>query len=598
MTQRGQARFRSGIWRIGCVPAVAAALVWPQLACGQAVQPPTREELNVGRPAAPQPRQNRLTVEGGLERGPCPLAEPQFANVRVTFSNVEFSGLPGVPAGALDAAWRDLAGREVPIASLCEVRDRASAILREEGYLVAVQVPPQRIETNGTVRMDVLAAKLVEVELRGDTGPSGKLIAAHLNNLTGRPWFNTHEAERELLLLGDLPGYDVRLTLRSAQRAPGEVVGVVQIVRRPIELVVGVQNLGSRQTGREGGFAEVAFNDLFGLGDRTTVSFYNTFDWSEQHILRASHELALNADGLRLGGSILYGRSRPSIAGGGFRSETVAGEIHVTDALVRSQATSLYGTGGLEVIDQKLSFGGTPLSNDKLRVVYGRLDYQAVDAASIRGAGGYTSREPRWRGAAQLELRQGIDALGASPACDPVAVCLPPNVGLSNLSADPTAFVARLQGVFEFRPIPRLTLAVSPVAQVAGSALLSYEQISFGSYTVGRGLDPGVVLGDDGIGTSIELRYGSLFPQKRNGLAFEPFVFVDYAKGWIHDRGLNPDPRDVLTAGGGVRARWSDHLDAAVTLAAPLQRAGYQTKRGPARLLFAITARLVPWGDR
>jgi len=580
------------------VHAAVAALAWPQLASAQAVQPPSREELNVGRPAAPQPQQNRLTVEGGLERGPCPLAEPQFANVKVTFSNVEFDGLPGVPASMLDSAWRDLAGREVPIASLCEVRDRASAILREGGYLVAVQVPPQRIETSGTVKMDVLAAKLVEVELRGDTGPSSKLIASHLNSLTGRPWFNTHEAERELLLLGDLPGYDVRLTLRSAQRAPGEVVGVVQIVRRPIELVVGVQNLASRQTGREGAFAEVAFNDLLGLGDRTTVSYYNTFDWSEQHILRAAHDLALNANGLRLGGSVLYGRTRPSIAGGAFRSETVAGEIHLTDALVRSEASSFYATGGLEIVDQRLSFGGTPLSDDKLRVVYARLDHQAVDPASMRGVGGYTSREARWRSAAQLELRQGIDALGASPACNPVAICLPPNVGLSNLSADPTAFVARFQGVFEYRPVPRLTLAVSPVAQLAGSPLLSYEQISFGSYTVGRGLDPGVVLGDDGIGTSVELRYGSLFPRQRNGFAFEPFVFLDYAKGWIHDRGLNPDPRDVLTTGGGMRARWSDHLDAALTFAAPLQRAGYQTKRGPARLLFTITARLVPWGDR
>lgn len=197
-----------------------------------------------------------------------------------------------------------------------------------------------------------------------------------------------------------------------------------------------------------------------------------------------------------------------------------------------------------------------------------------------------------------MELRQGIDALGASSDCDPIAACLPPHVGLSNFSADPTAFVARLQGIFEFRPLPRVTVAISPLAQISGSALLSYEQVSFGSYTIGRGLDPGVVLGDDGIGTSIELRYGSLFPQQRQGVAFEPFVFVDYAKGWIHDKGLNPDPRDVLTAGGGVRGRWSDHMDAALTLAAPVQRAGYQPKRGPARLLFTVTARLVPWGDR
>jgi hypothetical protein len=97
--------------------------------------------------------------------------------------------------------------------------------------------PPQRIDANGAVHMDVLAAKLVEVQLRGDAGPSERLIAAHLERLTAREWFNTREAERDLLLLEDLPGYDVRLVLRSAGRAPGEVVGDVVIVRRPVEAV-------------------------------------------------------------------------------------------------------------------------------------------------------------------------------------------------------------------------------------------------------------------------------------------------------------------------------------------------------------------------
>ncbi|MGZ5793047.1 MAG: ShlB/FhaC/HecB family hemolysin secretion/activation protein [Croceibacterium sp.] len=525
------------------------------------------------------------------------MAEPQFADVKVTFSTVEFSGLPSIPATSLEPSWRDLAGREQPIAILCEVRDRAAAILRDQGFLVAVQVPPQRIPANGTVHMDVLAAKLVEVEARGDTGPSAKLIAAHLTKLTSRPWFNTHEAERELLLLSDLPGYDVRLTLRSAQREPGEVVGVVQVERRPVELVVGVQNFGSRETGREGGFAEAAFNDVLGLGDRTTVSYYNTFDWQEQRLFRASHELALNANGLRLGGSILFGRSRPDVAGGAFRSRTVAGEAHLTDAFVRRQASSLYGTAGLEAVDQKLSFGSTQLSDDKLRVLFARLNYVGIDPASINGRGGYTLREPRWRGAFEFELRQGIDALGASPDCNPISDCLPPHTALSNFAADPTAFVARLQGTFEYRPLPHVTFALAPTMQVSGSRLLSYEQISFGNYTIGRGLDPGVVLGDDGIGTSIELRYGSLFPRKRDGLAFEPFVFVDYAKAWIHDHGANPDQRDVLTAGAGVRGRWGDHLDFGLTLASPLERAGYQTKRGPTRLLFTLTAHLLPWGD-
>ena len=155
-----------------------------------------------------------------------------------------------------------------------------------------------------------------------------------------------------------------------------------------------------------------------------------------------------------------------------------------------------------------------------------------------------------------------------------------------------------MEGRGEFRPVPHLTLAIKEVLQLSHEALLPYEQISFGNYTIGRGLDPGAVQGDSGFGVSLEMRYGSLYPERRDGFAFEPFVFVDWARAWINDNYLNPDPRDVLTAGGGVRARWGEHFDFGVTMAAPLQRAGYQLQRSDARLLLTLTARLLPWGDR
>ncbi|MGE6051871.1 POTRA domain-containing protein, partial [Klebsiella pneumoniae] len=78
----------------------------------------------------------------------------------VTLDRVEFSGLEVVPAAALDSAWRGDVGAAVPVARLCEIRDRAATILRGLGYLAAVQIPPQRIDKGGTVHMDVLMARL------------------------------------------------------------------------------------------------------------------------------------------------------------------------------------------------------------------------------------------------------------------------------------------------------------------------------------------------------------------------------------------------------------------------------------------------------
>ena len=339
-------------------------------------------------------------------------------------------------------------------------------------------------------------------------------------------------------------------------------------------------------------------NDLIGLGDRTQLSYYNTLDWSEQRIFRAAHDLALGSDGLRLGASVLVGRSRPSLGGTApFRTDTLAADVHLSYPVMRRQDRSLYATGGLEIVDQDLKFGGTLLSEDRLRVIFARLDHEQVDPRSARGVGGFTGREPRWRSAVSLELRQGLSGLGASDDCMPLADCLAPNVPISNFFADPSSFVARIRGIAEIRPAPRLTLAVSPMAQYSDGPLLSYEQASFGNYTIGRGFDPGIALGDRAIGASYELRYGSLFPRDADALALEPFAFLDVAKAWVHNDAGGLDPHRVLSAGGGIRARWGDRADFGLVLAVPLERAGFQASRGDLRVLSTVTVRLLPWGE-
>ncbi|HKT85527.1 MAG TPA: ShlB/FhaC/HecB family hemolysin secretion/activation protein [Novosphingobium sp.] len=573
---------------------LAAAL--PCTAQAQSAPPPapTREELDQGRALdrLPSPRP-RVEITGEIERGPCPLADPAFAQTRVTFSHVTFAHLEAVAPSVLDDTWRDMAGRDLPIAALCEVRDRAATALREMGYLAAVQIPPQRIEKGGDVRMDVLVARLVEVQVRGEAGANESAIAAHLARLTKEPWFNTRLAERQLLLLSDMPGYQVRLTLKPAKGAPGDVIGDVLVRREPFELVAGVQNLGSKATGREGLFVQAAINGVTGLADRTTLSLYNTFDFDEQTVLQAGHDFALGASGLRLGGNLLWGRSEPS-GPLPFKSETLAAEIGLSYPLVRRRALSVRAAGGLEIVDQDIEFASTPLTRDHLRVLYARIALDAIAPGSLVGQGGYSVAEPRWRLGAQVEARRGLDALGASEDCTPITQCLTPNVPISNLLADPSGFVLRGEATAEFRPVQKVTLAVSPRAQYSPDTLLSYEQFSVGNYTVGRGLDPGTLLGDSGVGSSFELRYGSLARAMDKAIAVQPFAFLDAAWAWRRDDGAD-DPRTAYTAGGGLRARWGDKLDANLTLAVPLKRAGFQQQRGDVRVLFTIRARLWPW---
>ncbi|MEJ2407750.1 MAG: ShlB/FhaC/HecB family hemolysin secretion/activation protein [Novosphingobium sp.] len=567
----------------------------PLPAWAQASPPPTtREELDIqSRVGQRASSHSTLEVTGDIERGPCPLATPAFARTRVTFSKVLFADLKAVDPAVLDDTWRDYAGTEQPVSVLCEVRDRAATALRAMGYLAAVQIPPQRIEKDGEVRMDVLVAHLAEVQVRGEAGANGQAIAGHLAKLTSQPWFNTHVAERQLLLLSDIPGYQVRLTLKPVAGSPGDVIGDVFVRRRTFELYGGIQNLGSKTVGREGLFVQAAANGLTGLADRTTVSLFNTLDFSEQTVLQANHSFAIGANGLRVEGGLLYGHSEP--AGPlDFTSKTIVGQLGLTYPLVRRRALSLLAGGGLEVIDQDVDFAAVPLTRDRLRILYGRLSLDTVDSASINGIGGYTGAEPRYRLSAMLEARRGIAGLGASNDCTPATNCIAPNVPISNVLADPEAFVLRAEATLEYRPIPMVTIATSPHAQYSPDTLLSYERFSVGNYTIGRGLDPGTLLGDSGIGTSLELRYGRLSRAAGNAIALQPFVFLDSAWTWTH-YGQADDPQSAYTGGGGIRARWGDRIDGAFTLSVPFKDSGFAATKGDVRFLFTIKARLLPW---
>ena len=93
------------------------------------------------------------------------------------------------------------------------------------------------------------------------------------------------------------------------------------------------------------------------------------------------------------------------------------------------------------------------------------------------------------------------------------ANCLGPgDIPPSRIEGQSDATVLRYTGYGEFRPMPKLTFALGARAQYAWKPLLSFEEFSAGNYTVGRGYDPGALLGDRGFGTQAEIRFGSRIP--------------------------------------------------------------------------------------
>jgi hemolysin activation/secretion protein len=561
---------------------------------------PTREEIERERPRREAPPPPRLTVEGGIERAPCALADPSFKDVAFTLDEVVFENLRGLPPRALEPAWESYRGQRLPVAAICDIRDHAATLLRQAGYIAAIEIPEQRI-ADGTLRFDVLMAKLVAVRVRGDAGRGERTVARYLERLTGREVFNRKEAERYLLLAGDLPGYDVRLALKSAGGARGEVIGEVTVKRIPGQIDVNIQNYGSKALGRWGGLVRGQVYGLTGLGDRTTLTLFTTADFREQQTVQLGHDFRVGGEGLTLGGKLTYAWADPSIGliGVDIEARTLLATAQAGYPFRRTQAETLWGGLGIDLIDQKVRFNGLPLSRDTLCVAFARLEMDASDPASLGRLGGFTPAEPRWRASGTLELRRGLGLFGASGGCGPgSARCIVPGaVPPSRLDGDPTATVLRFEGQSEFRPTPRIAFALGMRAQYSRDPLLTFEEYSGGNYTVGRGYDAGTLLGDSGLGFQGELRFGSLVANGPKAIAVQPYAFIDAA--WIsNEAGAFAGRERLISAGAGLRAAFGDKARLDVLLAVPLERAGLQTERGDPRLLVSLTTRLWPWRTR
>lgn len=542
---------------------------------------PTREELSgVSRPD--QRQRPRLTLQGGIERSPCALADPQYADVTVTVREVVFNGLKGATVEELEPAWKPFKDREQPVAILCEIRDAAATILRNKGYLAATQVPTQRI-SDGKVTFEVLYGTISAVRARGETRGAETKLQQYLGRLSETEIFDRNMAERYLLLARDLPGYDVNLKLVPASDEPGKLIGEVSVRRKRAAFDLSIQNFGAEATGPVGGQARAQFFGLTGMGDATTLSYFASADFSEQHVVQAAHEFRPGSEGLVVGGQFTYAWTTPDLGTAAalgapvadLRAETLFAGLSVAYPIKRTQGENFTLSAGFDYVNQDVDFI-VPLSRDRLRVGWLKLDYDSIDLAR---------RAPRYRTAATIEFRQGFDIFGASSVClGPT--CPAGRVNPGRLDGSPTSSVIRANGLAELSLSRLLALTLKPRGQLSlGGGLFGFEEFAGGNFTVGRGYAPGTIIGDNGIGLTTELRTSTL-SVKRN-LGVQPYAFFDLAQVWNKEPDFDDD---LASLGAGARVAFGGRYSLDGFIAVPLKRAGLQTQNGDVRVLFTLTA--------
>ena len=559
------------------VPA-AGTLVTPS----EQLKPPTPERR------AP----STATVDGhaAFQPGPCPLPE----NLSVTVREVHFTAPGGGElnpelARLLADVRTDPAPQSVRV--VCRLRDMAIERLRAARYVASVQIPSQKID-GGVLNLEVVSGHIVEVRVRGEPGPYRRMLERRIAALKAMDPLNEADAERLLLLAGDVPGLNVKLGLSPAGTRPGELIGDLDVNFRHVRVVANVQNYNSAPLGRVSAYVRTELFGLTGQGDVTSIAGLASVDFKKQLIAQLSHQMQLNSRGLTLALTGTYAESRPALTGLDLRTISEVGNIELAAPIHRGINTNINTVVGFEYAEQRTrvypSGASQPLFRDRIAAVYSRFTGTtrklAFDGHTLYQFGG------------SLEFRKGLAILGANKTGQLDSADYAP----SRFQGSETAAVIRADVNGQIGIGPVFELWARGHGQYTDRPLLNYDEFAIGNLTLGRGYDPGANSGDRAIGGSIEARGNFRLPPNSTVAATgQVFAFYDIVKLRNLDTGTTEANRTLRSVGAGFRLTAFASARLEVTYAHPLDPpllTGTNVHRASDKVLASLTVQLVPFG--
>ncbi len=500
----------------------------------QSLQENGQRALREPTPAAPLP----------LPPPPPPVTIPP-GGLTVTLKQVTVTGNSLIPQDDLLRELGPVVGKTFDFAGLSALADKLSAYYRAAGYPFARAYLPQQDLQQGTLRIEVLEGRYGSITANGDKSLSPG-AQRFLSPLKPGSVIESHELERVTLILDDQPGVRSVPVVR-----PGKEVGTGDLaieVQRDHRYTgeIGIDNNGTRYTGRTRAHANLDIDSPFTLGDQ--ISLQGMYTNEQMWFGSAGYAIPLGATGLR--GRIGYSRSYYALADS-FAALNATGTANVSSAglsypLVRSQRRNITLSATFEHKRLRDQQGATDSSSDKSsNSVPIAVNFDVRDNL-LRG--GVTYGAVSWT-PGRLSLDGALlesDATTARSAGH-----------FSKLNLD----LARIQSVAE-----HIDVYGRVSAQWASKNLDSSQKFGLGGRNGVRAYPGGEGYGDSGALLQLELRYASG--------ALMPYLFYDIGRITTNREPWTSDSNHRTLAGAGVGLRYDNRAFNASLIAAWRTRGG------------------------
>lgn len=518
-----------------CIAPVNAQIPPPQdiIPPPQPIPPPSTP--------APLPPPEELIPSPPTPQTPLPTPGIPAA---ITVKRFEVIGNTVFSQQELDRVLAPFINRPLSFTELFQARSAVTQLYIDSGYITSgALIPPQTLRA-GVVRIQVLEGELEAINVNGTRRLQQNYVRSRIATRTAKP-LNQNRLLEALQLLQLDPLIDNISAELSAGSRPGTSILEVRVREaKTFGSQLAIDNGRAPSVGSFRRRAQLSEANLLGLGDGIRVAYSNT-DGSNS--VDATYSLPLNSRNGTI--SFDYGITGSHIIEPPFDTLDINANSRYYELTwrqpLRQTPTQEFALGltasrrETDISSSVLEEAGTPLSV----LSPGADDNGRTRVSAVRFFQEWTQRGSRQALAARSQFNIGLGVLNATVNDD-----APDSLFLSWRGQ---AQLVRLLA-------PETLLVLRGEVQLADRTLLAIEQFGIGGQESIRGYRQDILLADNGVFASAEVRlpiYRS--PQRRSVIQLAPFVDVGTVWNTSGDRVTESNTSDADTlVSVGLGLRW------------------------------------------
>lgn len=504
----------------------------------------------IPRPVTPPPRfppeiEELPPLEEVLPPSPVPVpSEVEEIPIQITVRQFEVIGSTIFTQEQLEEVLRPYVGRPITFAELIEAQTQITQLYIDRGYITSgAVIPPQALQ-DGVVVIEVLEGGIEEIQIIGLTRLRPFYINNRLKLATQTP-VNQQKLLTALQLLQLNPLIDSITAELSPGTQPGTSILRVEIQESPaFSLNLAIDNWRSPSVGSVRGLATIRHQNLLGFGDRFTLSYYKSE--GSDAIDELSYFVPVNSYNGTVGFRFYY-----------VDNDLIEPPFDQLD--ITSDSTSydfIYRQPIIQTPRQELALGfnlSEQSSNLRLPLDSQRNLRSRTDMTILRFSQEYFYRTPNQVFAIFSQLNLGVDSF---------------SIDFNGEELNSQFFIWRGQAQYLRNLSPNITLAWRLDLQLADQPIPSLEKFALGGVFAGRGYRENILLGDNGVFSSAELRF-TVWRNSRGNSSLQLVSFFDFGNVW-NQTNFTPEINTLYSVGTGLRLVIQNRLSARLDWGIPL----------------------------